>query len=102
PQVRAPEEVAQAWWALRSGACTEPVWILAGSGLALMPEADAAALKGQALFWAAEAHDRSAALGRCAVLAWEAGPQRDAAQVMPRYVRDRVALTTAERQSGLT
>lgn len=102
PQVRAPEDVAQAWWALRSGACTEPAWILAGSGLALMPEADAAALKGQALFWAAEAHDRSAALGRCAVLAWEAGPQRDAAQVMPRYVRDRVALTTAERQSGLT
>ncbi|MFN5701045.1 MAG: tRNA (adenosine(37)-N6)-threonylcarbamoyltransferase complex dimerization subunit type 1 TsaB, partial [Betaproteobacteria bacterium] len=63
PQVRAPEEVAQVWWALRSAACTEPPWILAGSGLALMPEAEAVGRKGQTLVWGAAAPHPSAPQG---------------------------------------
>jgi len=46
---------------------------------------------------------RSAALAWWALHAWMQGPRLDAAALMPLYVRDRVALTTAERraQGGL-
>jgi tRNA threonylcarbamoyladenosine biosynthesis protein TsaB len=41
---------------------------------------------------------RAAALGRLALAAWQRGEGRDAAEALPVYVRDKVALTTAERE----
>lgn len=41
--------------------------------------------------------DRAAALLRCARQAWGAGARRDPADALPVYLRDKVALTTAER-----
>lgn len=42
--------------------------------------------------------DRGAALGRLALEAWKSGaPRQDAAEALPLYLRDKVALTTAER-----
>ncbi|MBM3388772.1 MAG: tRNA (adenosine(37)-N6)-threonylcarbamoyltransferase complex dimerization subunit type 1 TsaB [Betaproteobacteria bacterium] len=100
PQVRSPAEVLQAWTSERAGAAVQERWLFAGSGLAFMTDAHGAVLREQALCWLVQAVDRSAALGRCAAAAWLGVAHRDAAQVMPRYVRDRVALTTAERDSG--
>jgi len=51
---------------------------------------------GQALAVASE-HDRAAALLRLAAQAWQQGPLLDAADALPLYLRDKVALTTAER-----
>jgi tRNA threonylcarbamoyladenosine biosynthesis protein TsaB len=48
---------------------------------------------------AAEA-GRAAALLRLAQAAWSAGEAVDAAQALPLYVRDKVALTTAEREAA--
>jgi tRNA threonylcarbamoyladenosine biosynthesis protein TsaB len=45
----------------------------------------------------AEPRDRAAALLRCAAQAWAAGLARDPAEALPVYLRDKVALTTAER-----
>ncbi len=42
--------------------------------------------------------DRAAALARLARAAWAQGQAVDAAQALPLYLRDKVALTTAERQ----
>ena len=41
---------------------------------------------------------RAEALGALALAAWERGETRDAAEALPVYVRDKVALTTAERE----
>jgi tRNA threonylcarbamoyladenosine biosynthesis protein TsaB len=41
--------------------------------------------------------DRAAALMRCAQRAWAAGAALDPADALPVYLRDKVALTTAER-----
>jgi tRNA threonylcarbamoyladenosine biosynthesis protein TsaB len=41
--------------------------------------------------------DRAGALLRLARAAWAAGPRLDAADALPLYLRDKVALTTAER-----
>jgi tRNA threonylcarbamoyladenosine biosynthesis protein TsaB len=43
------------------------------------------------------ARDRAAALLRCACQAWTAGTATDPAGALPVYLRDKVALTTAER-----
>ncbi|WP_457356177.1 tRNA (adenosine(37)-N6)-threonylcarbamoyltransferase complex dimerization subunit type 1 TsaB [Roseateles sp. P5_D6] len=45
-----------------------------------------------------QARSRAAALGTLAVAAWQRGEMRDAAEALPVYVRDKVALTTAERE----
>lgn len=45
----------------------------------------------------AGAQDRAAALGRLCLHAWRHGEPLDAAMALPLYVRDKVALTTAER-----
>ena len=44
------------------------------------------------------ARSRAAALGALATAAWRRGEGRDAAEALPVYVRDKVALTTAERE----
>ncbi|MFG6458543.1 tRNA (adenosine(37)-N6)-threonylcarbamoyltransferase complex dimerization subunit type 1 TsaB [Roseateles sp. BYS96W] len=45
-----------------------------------------------------QARSRAAALAALASAAWERGETLDAAQALPVYVRDKVALTTAERE----
>lgn len=44
--------------------------------------------------------DRAAALARLARAAWSQGAAIDAAQALPLYLRDKVALTTAERAAA--
>jgi tRNA threonylcarbamoyladenosine biosynthesis protein TsaB len=44
--------------------------------------------------------DRPAALLRLAQQAWQAGEAFDAADALPMYLRDKVALTTAEREAA--
>ncbi|MFT7776880.1 tRNA (adenosine(37)-N6)-threonylcarbamoyltransferase complex dimerization subunit type 1 TsaB [Roseateles sp.] len=46
------------------------------------------------------ARSRAAALGALALAAWERGEMRDPAEALPVYVRDKVALTTAEREAA--
>jgi tRNA threonylcarbamoyladenosine biosynthesis protein TsaB len=46
-----------------------------------------------------QARSRAAALGALALAAWQRGEAREAAEALPVYVRDKVALTTAERES---
>ena len=43
---------------------------------------------------------RSSALARIALQAWQQGAAIDAAQALPLYLRDKVALTTAEREAA--
>ncbi|MBW8848936.1 MAG: tRNA (adenosine(37)-N6)-threonylcarbamoyltransferase complex dimerization subunit type 1 TsaB [Burkholderiales bacterium] len=45
-----------------------------------------------------QARSRAAALGALALAAWQRGETQDAAEALPVYVRDKVALTTAERE----
>ncbi len=45
-----------------------------------------------------QARSRAQALGALALAAWQRGETRDAAEALPVYVRDKVALTTAERE----
>jgi tRNA threonylcarbamoyladenosine biosynthesis protein TsaB len=85
----------QAWAAAcRSGAVTNQgpaeqlVWT--GSGLPLL---GAAAVPGGRQ----TCEDRAAALLRLAGQAWHAGQAVPAEQALPVYLRDKVALTTAER-----
>jgi tRNA threonylcarbamoyladenosine biosynthesis protein TsaB len=73
-------------------AATPPRWV-AGSALA----AFGAALRlGDAAAFPVEA-DRAAALSRVAQAAWAQGAAVDPAQALPLYLRDKVALTVAER-----
>ncbi len=46
-----------------------------------------------------QARSRAAALGTLALAGWRRGDTRDAAEALPVYVRDKVALTTAERET---
>jgi tRNA threonylcarbamoyladenosine biosynthesis protein TsaB len=48
----------------------------------------------------ADVHDRAAALARLARAAWQRGEAVDAALALPLYLRDKVALTTAERAAA--
>jgi tRNA threonylcarbamoyladenosine biosynthesis protein TsaB len=48
----------------------------------------------------AQSHDRAAALARLARAAWAQGAAVDAADALPLYLRDKVALTTAEREGA--
>ena len=81
--------LAQCWQA-------EPPAALAGSALAAcgkrLPAAGVPA-------WPQEA-DRAAALLRLARQAWACGPHRPPEQLQPVYLRDKVALTTAERDAA--
>lgn len=67
---------------------------LAGSGLALLPPGWEGARR------AAADLSRAAGLAGLARQAWARGDWRDAAEALPHYVRDKVALTTAERQAA--
>ena len=56
---------------------------------------------GSARLWPLQA-DRAAALLRLALAAWRDGRGQPAEQAMPLYLRDKVALTTAERSLAAT
>ena len=71
----------------------EPPTRVAGSAV----RAFAARLPLAAARLLATEHDRAAALGRLARAAWVAGLAIDPALALPLYLRDKVALTTAER-----
>ena len=97
----------QAWWqALQaverpagSGGAT-PLRTWAGSGLKWLAEAVPLGDQGLSLDLAqapADCANRAAALLRLAEQAWHAGRAVPAEQALPVYLRDKVALTTAER-----
>lgn len=83
PALYAPEALAAHWG--------QPAAV-AGSALAEY----AAALGPLANAWP-QSRSRAAALGALALAAWQRGDTLDAAEALPVYVRDKVALTTAER-----
>ena len=83
----APLDVLHAWWREAAPA------VIAGSALdAFGDRLDSAGARRVAV-----AHDRAAALLRLARRAWAAGEAVDASLALPIYLRDKVALTTAER-----
>ncbi len=84
PALYKPEVLAAHWG--------EPVAV---AGTALTEYAAALGALPQA--WP-QARSRAAALGALALAAWQRGETRDAAEALPVYVRDKVALTTAERE----
>lgn len=81
-------------WGASGGAAPKH---LAGSGLKAYPDrfAEIAAVH----VWS-DAAPRGAALASLAQQAWSAGQTMDAALALPRYVRDKVAQTTAERMAA--
>lgn len=93
-----------AWTAAWSGLRVDA---LAGSALTAfagrgpLSAGRVAAPAAAALPWPFE-HDRAGALLRLALRAAAAGAGVDAAQALPHYLRDRVALTSAERQAAKT
>lgn len=84
PALYKPEALAAHWG--------QPVAV---AGTALPEYAEALGELPQA--WP-QARSRAAALGALALAAWQRGETRDAAEALPVYVRDKVALTTAERE----
>jgi len=85
PALYAPEALTAVWGQGQPAA-------VAGSALSEY----AAALGTLANAWP-QARSRAAALGALALAAWQRGATLDAAEALPVYVRDKVALTTAER-----
>jgi tRNA threonylcarbamoyladenosine biosynthesis protein TsaB len=88
-----PAALAAAWAGLQPTAC-------AGSGTALL-----AAQAPDVMGWASLAvsdDQRAAALLPLARQGWAQGPRLPAAQGLPLYLRDKVALTTAERAAALS
>ena len=87
-----------AWAATDGGVTSDMRPILAG---------DAWAAYGDRLAWphawrlAPAARPHADSVARLAQAAWERGEAIDPSAAMPRYVRDKVAYTTAERESGL-
>jgi tRNA threonylcarbamoyladenosine biosynthesis protein TsaB len=84
PALWTPDALVARW------ADEPPAWV-AGSALAALALPSGAARRIE------QPQDRAAALLRLAQQAWQAGATLDAAQALPLYVRDKVALTTAER-----
>ncbi len=78
--------------ALLERLAAEPAATLVGNGLPLLGEAAGGAPSIPLLA------SRAQALDRLARAAWARGEQLDAAEALPVYLRDKVALTTAERE----
>jgi tRNA threonylcarbamoyladenosine biosynthesis protein TsaB len=74
----------------------EPPSCIAGSALAAFADR----LPSGAALRVVMPHDRSAALASLARAAWQRGEAVDAALALPLYLRDKVALTTAEREAA--
>lgn len=86
PALYAPAALAARWGA--------PVAV---AGTALTEYAEALGRLPAATTAWPQARSRAAALGALALAAWRRGERLDAAEALPVYVRDKVALTTAER-----
>ncbi len=85
-----PVAALAAGWQRDAPAC------VAGSAL----EAFADRLPSGSALRIATPHDRAAALANLARQAWRRGEALDAALALPLYLRDKVALTTAEREAA--
>lgn len=90
PALLTPAALRVSWAALDLQAVAGSAWAALAATLPA-PE--------QALLLPRE-NDRAAALLRLALAAAAAGTGRDAAQALPLYLRDKVALTTAEREAA--
>lgn len=88
PLLARPQALADAWAESPPQACT-------GSGRPLAQ--DVFRQRWGRDHWIDEGDDRAAALLQLARQAWRQGRMQDAAEALPVYVRDKVALTTAER-----
>ncbi len=93
------------WQVLQAPALYAPVALLArwaeqGEPLAVAGSAltEYAAVLGELRNAWPRARSRAAALGALAQAAWQRGELLDPADALPLYVRDKVALTTAERE----
>lgn len=73
-------------------------WFGAGSGFALYGPALSARYAGQLADSDAQAVPQASAIAELAALQFAAGQGVDAAQAMPLYLRDKVALKTSERE----
>ena len=91
PVLCAPESLVAEW---SGGGAPECI-----AGTALTAFADRVVWPAAARRCPVEA-DRAAALWRLAATAWAAGEAVDAAQALPLYLRDKVALTTEERAAA--
>jgi tRNA threonylcarbamoyladenosine biosynthesis protein TsaB len=91
PALYTPAALAAAWAA-------QPPAAVAGSALLEFEAALAPVLQGVPGF--ARPVSRAQALAALARAAWARGERLDAAEALPLYVRDKVALTTAERQKA--
>ena len=89
PALVTPEALNRCWQ-------ETPPRSIAGSA----PAVFGARLDGGAAIVVADARPRASALLSCAQAAWARGSAADAALALPLYVRDRVALTSAEREAG--
>jgi tRNA threonylcarbamoyladenosine biosynthesis protein TsaB len=90
PPVLATLDALAAWWRER------PPRVVAGSAL----DAFGDRLDTGAAQRLPQPSDRAAALARVAAWAWHAGAAVDPALAAPLYLRDKVALTTAERAAS--
>lgn len=88
PRLSSPQALAEAWAESPPRACT-------GSGRPLAQ--DVFRQRWGHGHWIDEGDDRAGALLQLAQQAWHEGRMQDAAEALPVYVRDKVALTTAER-----
>ncbi len=89
PMLCTPEALVAAWRA------KPPAWLAGSAWTVLGPRLELPA--GPRLL--AREHNRGAALLRLAVAAHASGEGLDAAQALPLYLRDKVALTTQERDA---
>jgi tRNA threonylcarbamoyladenosine biosynthesis protein TsaB len=92
-----PLDAPQARWAPQGAMQAGLRW--AGNAARAYPAKFEALLAGQALAQGELAQPTGRALASLARQAWHAGHTLDAALALPRYVRDKVAQTTAERQA---
>ncbi len=88
PLLTGPAALGERW-------CDEPPGIVAGSALAAFGDALASGCARRV----PDALPHAQALLALAETAWHAGAAVDAAQALPLYLRDKVALTTAERDA---
>ena len=91
PLLCAPDSLVAAWSGSGAPGCI--------AGTALTAFADRIVWPAAARRSPVEA-DRASALWRLALAAWAAGEAVDAAQALPLYLRDKVALTTQERAAA--
>lgn len=90
-----PQDEPARRWAVATA--DEPGLVLVGSGLAVWPESLSPTLLARGAHLDDQAVPSGAALIALAGEAWRRDQTTDAALLLPRYVRDKVAQTTAER-----